>query len=529
MAARWLALPAVALFSCAPKEVPVQVSIVTSSCQSPAPLEGVTHLKVRVLGDGINPPKEAVSSTSVADRVLRIPEIPAGKARMVEIRAYAGEPAAGGKLVSLGKTLPFDVPDVVPEGQKPIELTVFLRQVGKFTPPNSINALGNCTRLSTARAGHTATLLQNGKVLIAGGYELKSGKRSALHRAEFFNPATGGFEDAPDLGVVNTAQQFTPLPRAFHTATLLKNGQVLIWGGEGYDASGTVAPWASVLIFDADQNMYLGLPWNYVTGVGRTRHAAALERSGKVLVVGGYTRKQGSSDLSLEDRVEWYDPASAKGTVVGGVSLPRGEMSGVPVQDGRYVAVAGGFDGTVLKDEVSFFEFDGTAFVKAQSSSPPRLREPRRAAGAALFRQGNDVLLVGGYTDPSTVKPASTSEIVTTKDSFTVAEGPTVGAARGDICAAALSDGRVLAIGGRTVDGVGAPPRSDGTVELLVSQSSGASSVLAKESLRKPAYHHTCTVMADGSVLVLGGVREQAGTLEVLQDALIYTPEPLDP
>ena len=72
--------------------------------------------------------------------------------------------------------------------------------------------------LNTARHNHTATLLNNGMVLMAGGYTATDGY---LASAELYNPATGTFTPT---GSLNTA-------RDCHTATLLNNGMVLMAGG----------------------------------------------------------------------------------------------------------------------------------------------------------------------------------------------------------------------------------------------------------------------------------------------------------
>ena len=71
--------------------------------------------------------------------------------------------------------------------------------------------------LNTARSNHTATLLQNGKVLVAGGFD---GNHS-LNSAELYDPASGTWTSTGNL---NTA-------RGNHTATLLPNGRVLVAGG----------------------------------------------------------------------------------------------------------------------------------------------------------------------------------------------------------------------------------------------------------------------------------------------------------
>ena len=58
--------------------------------------------------------------------------------------------------------------------------------------------------------------------------------------------------------------------------------------------------------------------------------------------------------------------------------------------------------------------------------------------------------------------------------------------------------------------------------------STGAITSLGVQPLAVPRYHHTCTALTDGTVLVLGGLRDESGVLEALQDAWIFTPAPLD-
>jgi hypothetical protein len=83
---------------------------------------------------------------------------------------------------------------------------------GEFRPTGS---------LVTGRSGHTAILLPNGKVLVAGGY----GSAGALAGAELYDPATSNWTATGDLVVA----------RYFHTATLLPDGEVLVTGGLGSD------------------------------------------------------------------------------------------------------------------------------------------------------------------------------------------------------------------------------------------------------------------------------------------------------
>ena len=77
--------------------------------------------------------------------------------------------------------------------------------------------------MTSARAGHTATALQDGRVLITGGFTTYHAGPDQLgtDTAEIYNPATGLFQVTGSMAVA----------RWLHTATLLPNGTVLVWDG----------------------------------------------------------------------------------------------------------------------------------------------------------------------------------------------------------------------------------------------------------------------------------------------------------
>jgi N-acetylneuraminic acid mutarotase len=119
--------------------------------------------------------------------------------------------------------------------------------------------------MATARAGHTAASLQNGKVLITGGYtDFTNGAFHASSTAELYDPATSSFSVTGPMGTA----------RFEHTATLLPNGMVLVAGGG-----------------DSTAELYdLAVGSFSTTGAmetGRSGHSATLLLNGKVLVVGG--------------------------------------------------------------------------------------------------------------------------------------------------------------------------------------------------------------------------------------------------
>jgi hypothetical protein len=229
------------------------------------------------------------------------------------------------------------------------------------------------------------------------------------------------------------------------------------------------------------------------------------------------------------NEVEWFDPDKTplQPQVIPGLALPKVDAAMATVKQGEFIAVAGGTNGTALQDDVKFFKWSGTAYELRGLTTPPVLKAPgRRASAGVSFRNGTDLLLLGGYDDPVEVKPVLSSEVVsaTVKD---VATGDGIGA-RGDVCALALTDGSVIAIGGRTVD---ATTRSDPRTSLITPDDGGGFTARqVTPTLPLGRYFHTCTLLADGSVLVTGGLNETAAKPDgdVLNDAWIYMPPPGD-
>lgn len=506
-------LVAALAFGCGPPVVDLSVKLITTTCTSPDPVEGVTHFEFRVKGDDMAPLRLIAPALAHA---LQIPRIPAGLNRVVEIRGYAGEPRASGRLLSLGRSLPFNIPVVQPlPGRGLPEVVVFLRRINTFTPPSLSVGPSACTRMGVPRAGHSATVLEDGRVLIAGGYQVNAlGERTSLGSAEIYDPNTGAFSVAADLAVFNAHNDIVTAPRAFHTGTLLPSGSVLLAGGE-VSAGGTITPAPTALLYDPVFRRY----GSVLLPEPRSRHAAVADASGRVLILGGIT-----TGGAWATPLVWFDPATAQFSVVPGESLARREVAAGLAQDGRTIAVAGGTDGSAVSNEIRFYSFNGSTFVAAPVA---RLREGRRGAALAPFQQ-SQMVVVGGYSTPDDmtgVDAMATTELVDVGGAMTVSDGPAV-SPRGDVCATALPDGRVLTIGGRAGDfGV---PRSDPSAEMITKVSTGAVTSLGMPPLAVPRYHHTCTLLPDGTVLVLGGLRDEFGPLEALRDAWIFTPVPLD-
>ena len=93
---------------------------------------------------------------------------------------------------------------------------ILLTSIGLWLLPNPLLAQSN---LTSQRAGHTATLLSSGQVLITGGVDQGG---NPLASAELYDPST---KTSAATGSMSSA-------REHHTATLLLDGTVLITGGE---------------------------------------------------------------------------------------------------------------------------------------------------------------------------------------------------------------------------------------------------------------------------------------------------------
>ncbi|MDP3237155.1 MAG: kelch repeat-containing protein [Myxococcales bacterium] len=532
-----VAVTVVALFAtaCQPKEIPYNLAIVTTGCAGSNPFQGVQFLRIRVSGDGIDPVLETVSPAS--SKTASLPQIPAGANRVIEVRAYDNDPAAGGRVVSIGRTLPFTVPDLFPDMPTETELQkrVFLRQVNTWSAPVSATDPSTCQSMKFARAAHTATLLPNGKIFIAGGFNYPAGNpnRASLNATEIFDPTTGTFSNAKDLSFRTRDQVESKVAKAFHTATLLRNGQVLVWGGERYtllSGVNVVSPVTDVLAYDPSKDEYGATQRMNPPPIPRTQHQAVIDGNGRVLIIGGlrFNTNPGPRLVPVNE-VEWFDADKPTPQIVDGLTVKRVDASAAAVKSGEFIAVAGGSDGMALRDDVVFFTWNGTSFTQVPQMAPPRLAAPgRRSAAAVTFRDGADMLMLGGYSDIAAVRPVASSEIVQAGVA-TVARGADIGN-RGELCAVTLKDGSVLTVGGRTADMNGMMVRSDNTAVVVRPDGRGGTMALGAPSLALGRYLHTCTLMADGSVFVTGGLNETAANPngDVLTDAWIYTPAPTD-
>jgi N-acetylneuraminic acid mutarotase len=173
--------------------------------------------------------------------------------------------------------------------------------------------------LHSARIYDTMTLLTSGQVLVAGGYNTGATAINILATAELYNPATGKW--------TLTGKMHTP--RTGHAAALLASGQVLVAAGENYSSSLTSAE-----LFNPTSGTWT------LTGslhAARNQHTATLLANGQVLVAGG------QNGTSFVASAELYNPATAAWTTTGRLNTARIEDTATRLASGQ-VLVAGGQD-----------------------------------------------------------------------------------------------------------------------------------------------------------------------------------------
>src|SRR6201994_2200406 len=231
--------------------------------------------------------------------------------------------------------------------------------------------------MNAARSQHTATVLPDGTVLVAGGV----GSRGAsISSAEVYNPATNKWSTTANLLLA---------PRSGHTATALPDGTVLLAGG---DSSGT--PLSSLEIYNPADGTSAAVQGSLSSP--RELHAAAALQNGDVIFVGG---SNGTVALATSDIYSF-----ASGTVSAGqvMSTPRIGLSATTQLDGK-VLVAGGNSGSANgnQDIASAEVYDPGvgAFTPTGSLGTARQRHQ-----AFLLPHNGSILIVGGTSPVSGVE-----------------------------------------------------------------------------------------------------------------------------
>jgi uncharacterized protein YjdB len=341
--------------------------------------------------------------------------------------------------------------------------------------------------MSTARFAHSATLLPNGTVLVAGGAVLLDGDAAdtILDSAEIYNPNTGTWTLTGNL----TAR------RMEHTATLLPNGTVLVAGGGGEYA------WTSAETYNPSTGTWT--PTGSLT-TGREGHTATLLPNGTVLVAGGT-----AIDITVLASAEIYNPSTGIWTPTGSLATARVNHTATLLPNGT-VLVAGGINppiGVLASAEI----YDpGTGTWTSTAS----LIVPVEDHTATLLPNGT--VLVAGGMDPLW-GVYFTAQIYDPVAGTWAATG-NLTSSRAYHTATLLTNGTVLAAGGISVVCPCRPVISAEATAEIYNPNTGIWTPTG--NLTTARSYHSATLLQNGLVLVAGGY--DYSDAEYLAGAEIY-------
>lgn len=312
--------------------------------------------------------------------------------------------------------------------------------------------------MTTARAGHTATLLPSGAVLLVGG--------TASNSADLFDPATNSWSAASSPGALSG-----------QSATLLPSGKVLVAGG---DSSGNAE------LYDPATNSWSGTSQ---MSSARGGHVAMLLSSGKVLVAGGIN----SVSPYYLASAELYDPATNSWSAAGTMATARYQPTATLLPSGKVLVVGGSAASSLSTAEL----YDPTT---NSWSSAGTMSTARCDHTATLLSSG--MVLVAGGAD--SVQDTSAELYDPATNIWSSAGAMSI--ARYNHTATSLSSGKVLVAGGSS--GGYSAELYDPVTGLW----SGAGAMTSGRSA------HTATLLPSGQVLVAGGYANGAGGSAELYD-----------
>lgn len=328
-------------------------------------------------------------------------------------------------------------------------------------PAGSFSATGS---LVTARQEHTATLLPDGKILVAGGHS----QVTYFTGAELYDPATGLFSA--------TANNMAAA-RYGHTATLLPNGKVMVAGG--YNG----AHLASAELYDPGTGLF---STTNSMAAARSNHTATLLPNGKLLIIGG------ANATGFLASAEVYDPVTGVFSSTGSMGVARRGHTATLLSDGK-VMVTGGQNGANFLSSAEIYDSVTNSFSAVNGMTTGRVSHT-----ATLLPNGQ-VLITGGFGGTGASPVYNISAELYDPATGTFSATGNMATARWLHAATLLSNGKVLISGGRNGDFSGIAVAN---VELY----DPATGIFnATGNMVTARQYHTITLLPNGKVLATGG------------------------
>ena len=354
-----------------------------------------------------------------------------------------------------------------------------------YEPGSGLFRSNTTLPLQVRRSESTLTVLNDGRVLLAGGvdYSVSDGGSKASLPFVGTVGATGDLTWTP----VGNA---TPALRRKHTATLLRDGRVLLIGGSDPDSTTGVDGFATFNV-GAGNDFMLWVDGGFPQGSTRNLHSTVREVNGAMVVMG--------NELGPLDQYWRVDPAGGNNFTVS--TLMRPSVGGriwyrhaaVLATDNDVVS-AGGFEGAAPFAPVkAVSKFLRTSYQNV--TALPDMAAFREGHTATLLMDGK-ILVVGGN-----ISGGPSWEIIDPLGfSFVASAGSSL--IRNEAVGVPLPSGKILLSGGRST------ALQTGQMLAVLDANGGASPVATPIPLR---YGHTATMLNTDEVLIVGGVGRASG------------------
>jgi Galactose oxidase, central domain/WD40-like Beta Propeller Repeat len=304
---------------------------------------------------------------------------------------------------------------------------------GTFSPTGS---------MARVRGSTTSTRLHDGRVLFAGGYNCGPGGQDGMWAsAELFDPTTGTFSPTGSMAA----------PRSQHTATLLADGRVLIAGGLSGESPPTAGGITLVSYRTVATDSFLATAELYDPTTGtfsktdsmstpHRGHTATLLGDGRVLVVGN-----GGESSPAGKTADVFDPATGTFSRTGSMNTGRWLHTATLLADGRVLILGGRSPKDSVRAGAELYDPRRGTFSPAGS-----MHEGRQQHAAVLLEDGR-VLITGGYwSDGHNWRVLSSTELYDPASGNFASIG-SIGTPREGHNAVLLNDGRVLIVGGSDI------------------------------------------------------------------------------
>jgi hypothetical protein len=300
-------------------------------------------------------------------------------------------------------------------------------------------------------------------------------------------------------------------PRAYHTATLLNSGKVLLVGGTS-DGSTSLA---TAEIYDPSSGTFT--PTGSLQN-DRYSHTATLLQDGTVLIAGGYS--PGSGDVAV---AELFDPAKGVFTPVGSLSVPRNTHTATLLNDGT-VLIAGGYPHALASAEL-YDPSQQTFTTPAIYWGCPNncVLNTGRANHTATLLDDGTVVFAGGQDNLG--KAIASIEVYDPQHGTFTAATTDLQPALYSHTATLLTNGTVFLAGG--IDNTGSPTNYVEIYDPVRQVITLATDVNGNfVNLMTPRYSHTATMLSNASILLAGGVDNTGNPTASTE---VYSPAVLTP